>query len=539
MKEEQRVLIAGGLSLAVLAGWYFLIGKNMMTPPPAPESAPTVISETIPATQSGSASAPGAVKVPEAPEIIVQKETPLLLIDWSNRGGRPTKIQLKKYHEGVSQKSPLINLLSFEGEKGLFLSCDSCNRPLPDDGDYRLVAHSDKGIIFEAAKNGIVFRKEYQWNDDPYLLNLRVTVENGSPEAFRGRLGLGWRAKQLVEEKKKFGFLGKQSDQRSFVYEVGTEVSHDRKKDELARDIGGVIPWTGIDNRYFFTSIISRRVSSDQLLHLERKGEWLTFILYSGETVVPSKGKQEENYSFYVGPKERDTLQGAHVDLEKVIDYGWFSILAIPILKLLKIFHAVVGNWGVAIILLTVFVKILMNPLTIKSMKQMKEMQRLQPQLAELKEKFKNDRQRLNVETMQLFKKHGVNPMGGCLPMVLQMPIYIALYKVLYNGIELYHAPFFWFYRDLAAPDPYFILPILLGIAMLLQQKLTPSTSTDPMQKQMMMIMPIMFTSFMLFLPMGLVLYIFVNTGSGVLQQWMSQKGLRWRDLAKFKWNPA
>ena len=192
-----------------------------------------------------------------------------------------------------------------------------------------------------------------------------------------------------------------------------------------------------------------------------------------------------------------------------------------------------------AILLLTIFVKVLMNPLTIKSMKQMKEMQRLQPRLAELKEKFKNDKQRLNMETMQLFKSHKVNPMGGCLPMLLQMPIYISLYKVLYNSIEIYHAPFFGFYKDLSAPDPWFILPILLGVSMVLQQKMTPSPSADPAQQQMMMLMPVMFTAFMLFLPLGLVLYIFVNTAMSVTQQWMYRKDIRWRDILRGRFLPV
>ncbi|MBI2981059.1 MAG: membrane protein insertase YidC [Deltaproteobacteria bacterium] len=188
-------------------------------------------------------------------------------------------------------------------------------------------------------------------------------------------------------------------------------------------------------------------------------------------------------------------------------------------------------NWGLAIILLTIVVKVLLNPLSIKSLKQMKGMQDLQPRLKEIREKYQNDKQRLNLETMQLFKSHKVNPLGGCLPMLIQMPIYIALYRVFYNSIELYHAPFFGFYRDLAAPDPYFIFPALLGVFMVLQQKLTPSATADPAQRQMMMMMPILFSGFMIFLPMGLVLYIFVNTFMSVAQQFMYQRNIRFRDL--------
>ncbi len=164
----------------------------------------------------------------------------------------------------------------------------------------------------------------------------------------------------------------------------------------------------------------------------------------------------------------------------------------------------------------------------------MKAMQKLQPKLKELREKFKDNRERLNMETMNLFKTHKVNPMGGCLPMLLQMPIYFALYKVLFTATELYHAPFFGPYQDLSAPDPYFVLPILLGIMMVLQQKLTP-TAGDPSQAKMMMIMPIMFSGFMLFLPVGLVVYIFVNTVMTVVQQYFHHRDINLFDLIKAK----
>ncbi|MBU4484698.1 membrane protein insertase YidC, partial [bacterium] len=183
----------------------------------------------------------------------------------------------------------------------------------------------------------------------------------------------------------------------------------------------------------------------------------------------------------------------------------------------------------------TILIKILLYPISHKSMKSMKRMQQLQPQLKKIKEKYGSDKQRVNVETMQLFKTYKVNPMGGCLPMVLQFPVYIALYKVLWNSIELFQSPFFWFYKDLSAPDPYYITPILLGFAMLAQQKLTPTVSADPTQQKMMMLMPIMFTAFMLFLPAGLVLYILVNTLFTIAQQWMNNNDIKVMDLLRGK----
>lgn len=528
MNETRRSLLAAFLSLAVLFGWFFFFGKDrpLWTPE---EKAPAPQAEAArqePARPSLPLEEPG-------PETIVRKETALAAIEWTTRGGGLKKILMKRYREGVNKESPLINLIPFEGERGLSLSCSNCSFSLPDDRQYRQVAETGESIVFEAAGEGLTVRKEYDWKNDQHLLNLRVTVQNRSSNELRGRLGIGWSARQFPKRPKgTLGFLRGPEDKRSFIYNRGGKVVREGGE-EIATELIGPVSWIGIEDRYFLISLVSRRVSSDQILRLRGGGEDLEVSLYPTEVALPPGGRLEEVYSLYLGPKERGHLQVAGVGLEGAIDYGWFSLFAIPILKLLQLFHAVVRNWGIAIILLTLVVKLLMNPLTVRSLKQMKEMQKLQPRLAELKEKYKNDKQRLNMETMQLFKNHKVNPMGGCLPMLLQMPIYIALYKVLYNSIEIYHAPFFWFYRDLSAPDPYFVLPILLGILMVAQQKLTPSASADPAQRQMMMIMPVMFTAFMLFLPVGLVIYILVNTIASVLQQWMYQKEVGWLDLLK------
>ena len=358
-------------------------------------------------------------------------------------------------------------------------------------------------------------------------------IENQGTQEFKGRVGLGWVARQFPATTNT-GFLkflkSNSQDVRALLYKAENKVHHGLKAGETV-EVKGAIPWAGIEDRYFLISLISRQISNDQLLRLQATAERLNLSFFPAATSVVPQGKQEFQYSFYLGPKQRVSLEAAGVGLEDAVDYGWFGVIAVPILKLLQFFYSWVGNWGLAVIVLTLFIKILTNPLTIKSMKQMKAMQSLQPQLQALKEKYKDDRQRLNMETMALFKKNQVNPMGGCLPMVMQMPIYIALYKVLYNAIELYQAPFFGFYHDLSMPDPYFILPVILGVAMVLQQKLTPNPSADPTQRQMMMIMPIMFTGFLLFLPVGLVLYILVNTGMSVLQQWMYQRDITWRGL--------
>lgn len=537
MKDQHRSLLAAALSFLVLIGWYYFYGtkSSTVTPPSAATNETTAASPAPQVSQTVSPAALGDAAVSK-PGTLTLKETPFMTLEWASHGGRLSKIFLKKYRQDVKKESLPVNLLPFAEEKSLGLLCLDCSLALPPDGAYEtapadLGANRDRTIAFAAETESLKVTKTYEWSEDGYLLNLKVAIENRSDQDFRGKLGLGWRARQFPPKPKGFfSFLQGPEDHRGYLYRLGTDVEHIAELKEPS-DLHGQIPWAGIEDRYFLISLISRRVSPDQLLQLRNEGDFLNLALYPGDVSIPAQGRHEENFSLYTGPKDRDYLLGAGVGLEKAVDYGWFSVLAIPILKLLQIFHVAVKNWGVAVIVLTLVIKLLMNPLTVKSMKQMKEMQKLQPKLAALKEKYKDDRQRMNAETMALFRSHNVNPVGGCLPMLMQMPIYIALYKVLYNAIELRHAPFVGFYRDLSGPDPYFVLPILLGISMVLQQKLTPSASADPTQKQMMMIMPVMFTAFMLFLPVGLVLYIFVNTAFSVLQQWMYQKGIRWRDL--------
>lgn len=537
MTQEKRSLLAAVLSVVILLGWYYFFNPEKQVPP-------SVVSQTNPSNiVTPVIQSTPVVSITEKKGNVTSKpvtqENDLFKIDWSSTDAAPVGIFLKKFREKADKDSPFINLLPFEGEKALTLLCQNCSSNLPD-SHYRLVSESNKEMVYEAEKGGVLVRKHYEWNPDQYLLSLRVTVSNHTSQEFRGRLGLGWKAKQFPPEPKGIlSFLKSNTHQRALLYKAGNKIEHNGLKDGEIREVQGTIPWAGIGDRYFLISLISRQVSSNQILRLQKTAEWLEVSLFPEEVILPVQGTHQNLYSFYVGPKDRESLSVAGVGLEEAIDYGFFSLLAIPILKLMQVFYSVLKNWGLAVLLLTLCFKILLNPLTIKSMKQMKGMQKLQPKLAELKEKYKDDRQRLNMETMALFKSHSVNPMGGCLPMVLQMPIYIALYNVLYNAIELYHAPFFWVYRDLSAPDPYFVLPILLGVAMVLQQKLSPNPSADPTQKQMMMIMPVMFTAFMLFLPLGLVLYIFVNTVTSVLQQWMYQNDIRWRDLLKFSQVPA
>jgi len=228
----------------------------------------------------------------------------------------------------------------------------------------------------------------------------------------------------------------------------------------------------------------------------------------------------------FFGPKDIDILKAQGVQLEGAIDLGWFSAIAKPLLHALKLFYGYLHNYGLAIIVITVILKILFFPLTHKSYKSMKEMQKLQPKMQELKDKFKDDRDGLNRAVMELYKAHKVNPLGGCLPMIVQIPVFFGLYKALMFSIELRHAPFYFWLQDLSAKDPYYVTPIIMGATMFIQQKMTP-TNMDPIQAKMMLALPVVFTFMFLNFPSGLVLYWLVNNILTIAQQAYINKTLK------------
>jgi YidC/Oxa1 family membrane protein insertase len=223
-------------------------------------------------------------------------------------------------------------------------------------------------------------------------------------------------------------------------------------------------------------------------------------------------------HRLFVGPKDIDILKSQGNSLEQSLDLGWFTVIAKPLLYTLKFFNGYVGNYGIAIIIITIILKVLFFPLTHKSYKSMKDMQKIQPKMAALKEKYKDDRDAMNKAVMELYREHKVNPMGGCLPMVVQIPVFFALYKALMFSIELRHAPFFLWVTDLADKDPYYVTPVIMGITMFVQQKMTPS-QMDPIQQKMMLALPVVFTFMFLSFPSGLVLYWLVNNILTIGQQ--------------------
>jgi len=372
----------------------------------------------------------------------------------------------------------------------------------------RLEPGSTCTIRFRASFDGGRLRlvKEYRISAQSYGFDVSYRLEAGSASTVVAAPLQTW----LGPDVGSVAFEGKSR------YSAGGLVAFDGSSIET-EDFAETtrLVWAGISDRYFIVSVAAGNrcpVSSVPLL----SGHHLSWSMQLRPgSVLKTR--------VYAGPKAMEELRKEHMGLERVVDFGWFSFIATPLFYLLKFLYSVTGNYGVAIILLTILMKLLFYPLTIKQTRSMKKMQKIAPEVKRLRDKYKNDRDRLNREIMALYKKHDVNPMGGCLPMLVQFPILIALIKVLPVVIELRQAPFVLWLKDLSEPDPYYITPILMGAAMMVQQKMTPSTG-DPKQAKMMLLLPVLFTFFFLNFSSGLVLYWFVSTLLQIGQQMLMER---------------
>lgn len=550
MKHETRLLLALAVSAAIFFIWYALF------PPPQVGKKPAV--EEI-AVTTDSHKEQSVVLPPEktkaikdaretvAEEKLIAIETDVSRLSLSTRGGVLVGYELKDYKQSVKNGAFLRNLV-VDGTAALFLGVKGVPS-FAADKVYALVSDEaledgTREIVLRWQNSSVRIDKKFHFGGykTDYGVDIAYTLTNLSGEPLSLTPFVQNRVPQKPLPKKQGGLLAKLKFEQPDLYGWYTYQNQDLKYDHNWQKFtgnvmaSGEVEWAALSDRYFLFALIPG--SAPVLTQFDRDGGFFVHKLSHPEVVVPPKGELSGKFTAYIGPKKIAELSQVKESLSRVIDYGWFSVLALPILWLMTFLHKFIPNWGLVIIALTFIVKMLLHPINKKSMQGMKAMQQLQPKLQEIKGKYPDDRQRQQQEIMQLFRTHKVNPMGGCLPLLLQMPIYIVLYKVLWNAIELYHAPFFWIYKDLSAADPYFILPILLGVFMFLQQKLTPTATADNMQKNMMLIMPVMFTVFMLFLPVGLVVYIFVNTVMSVVQQFMIKRELSFKQLITGKWQP-
>jgi YidC/Oxa1 family membrane protein insertase len=311
------------------------------------------------------------------------------------------------------------------------------------------------------------------------------------------------------------------------------------KKSHEEERIEGNIDWLAYENEYFISTIVPETFSKALFTGTKLLSGVLEGTHITEPVPIQPSGSASARYSLYFGPRDLGILKKEGNKLDKAINFGWTDIIAKPLLYILRFFEKYIHNYGLAIIILTIIVKVLFWPLTHKSYKSMGEMKKLQPRLLKLKEKYKNDRQAMNREMMTLYRTYKINPMSGCLPMIVQLPVFFALFRVLGSAIELRHAPFFLWINDLSAPDRLFsfpfsvplmappygipVLTLLMGASMFLQQKMTP-TPGDPAQARIMMLLPLIFTFFFINFPSGLVLYWLVNNLISIGQQYHIMK---------------
>lgn len=529
---EKRVLIAIILSIAVMYGYTLIFPQ-----PKQPPAVSKVEQSTAAATPAVTAAQPAPLPSAQQSTALQQQSARDITVDTdvyraviSTLNGSLKSLSLKKYKDvaGAAGKEVVLyhekdprNHTAVTEYTGLLQDANLVYTPSTD---HLKVAGADSKSLELVATTGagLVVSKVYTFSGTGYGITLDHSLVNRSAAQVEGTINLLLRnrSEKPKEDAGRYEVFGP-------VTRTETAVVFDKLTDiaKAPKSYASAVKWSGFGDKYFLNAVLSTKNSIATLTMkevggmLEQRFATPTVSLNPGQSVtVP--------FRLYFGPKDLDILKSQGEQLEQVIDLGWFSAIAKPMLHSLKLFYRYLHNYGLAIILITVILKILFFPLTHKSYKSMKEMQKLQPKMQQLKEKYKDDRDAMNREVMELYKTHKVNPLGGCLPMLVQIPVFFGLYKALMFSIELRHAPFYFWLQDLSAKDPYYVTPLIMGATMFIQQKMTPS-NMDPVQAKMMLALPIVFTFMFLNFPSGLVLYWLVNNILTIAQQAYINKSLK------------
>ncbi len=523
---EKRALIAVVLSIAVFYGFSAIFGPQQKPVPVQGTSA--VKTENVGAAPVVSVQKADEVqsKIPStkllstATDVTVENDRFIAI--FSANGAAIKKLTLKGYRESNSASSPSVALLGQSDPSALSFSTRGAGFALssqavytPDLTSLKLSSDEKKKLVFTYVDTqGFVVRKTYSFEGSGYGINLETQLVNNSSANISGAFQQVITAPFDVDKKDgRYETYGSSlfADNALHTDLPKNVVSASKKYDKD-------IQWAAINDKYFLIALLS---VSNSIASVELKKNSVGFLETIATTpafsVAPGQAVTINN-KLFVGPKEIDILKSQGSSLEQSLDLGWFSSLAKPMLYSLKFFYKYVGNYGIAIIIITVILKIVFFPLTHKSYKSMKGMSKIQPKMMAIKEKYKNDKDSMNRAIMELYRDHKVNPLGGCLPMIVQIPVFFALYKALMYSIELRHAPFYFWITDLSAKDPYYVTPIVMGVTMFFQQKLTPS-NMDEMQQKIMLALPVVFTFMFLNFPSGLVLYWLVNNILTIGQQ--------------------
>lgn len=552
--EQARILIAIALSFLVFFLWEFFIVDKKPVQQPQQEIQQETLQEKVIEESTLQPKVANMDKSPVYPQKssediedirIITINTPLYTTKISEKGALVKSFKLMNYRNSVDENSDYLEMVAQDIPVGTVLlgfeqhAVSHLNQKkfsAETNFENHNVIDASLGISFQhISDTGIVLEKRFTFFPDTYLINIDVIVQNNSANDFQDNIVLSL-VNTLPKEKRGYGFVGPSAL-------IDNRLEQIKTKDLKDKNIfSGKLDWISFQDRYFLSSIIPKN-SENATMRILNQGVQDKELLY-GQYIQPlvrfyPNSRQIFQYQVYLGPKSGKILKSIGRDLDKAINFGMFNFIAKPCVWFMNLLYGVIPNYGIAIIFLTIFTKILLWPLGTKSYKSMSEMKKIQPLMAEIREKYKDDKRKMNEEVMGLYRTYKVNPMGGCLPMLVQLPVFFALYRMLYEAIELRHAPFFGWINDLSAPDRLFrfdvaipfmqepygipVLTIIMGGTMFLQQKMSPPMG-DPAQAKMMMLMPVIFTFVFINFSSGLVLYWLVNNVLSISQQYYIQK---------------
>jgi YidC/Oxa1 family membrane protein insertase len=539
---DKRAIIGIALSILVLVVYQELITRFYGAPPagPAPVTEKNGGEKTAAPAQTTAAPSTPAPAIPSVPAPVSSRqegkditvETDNYVAIFTTQGARLKSFKLKKYRSSVDEKSPPFEIVQTAPSVPLPLGIRwQAPSPFEDQelvysvqgSDLKLTGEAKATLVFQGqTSSGAVITKSFAFFGSAYPIQLEVSVKVTDGAAPIPEI--------LLTEKSDHSVPNHDAPFEGFIALVDNKIRREPPAEAAkGHEFSGDVSWTGFGYTYFFFALLPEN-GAQHKVSVRHEGPSLT-----GAVSGPAAS---DRHTLFIGPKELDILKSLGRGFERSIDFGYFGFISIPFLYVLHFCHRFTGSYGLDIILLTVLIKVLMAPLTHKSFVSMKQMQKLQPQMEKLKEKYSGDKEKLNKEIMELYRRNGVNPLGGCLPMVLQFPVFIGLYNALSTPIELRHAPFLWI-KDLSRPDweslpitvwdwhvgiP--ILTILMGASMFLQQWMTPSAG-DPNQRKMMMLMPLMFTFMFVSFPAGLTVYWLVNNLLSIGQQYWINRSVK------------
>ncbi|MDO0945498.1 membrane protein insertase YidC [Chromohalobacter israelensis] len=460
---------------------------------------------------------------------LIQVRTDVLDLRIDPRGGDVVYAALPKHKASLDSDQPFVllsdnNVRSYVAKSGLQLEGHEGRITYtPEQTEYTLGEDQDSLTVdLKAEVNGVNVIKRFVFDRNAYAVHVEYRLDNESQTPVSARF-IGQLARDDSDDPSQGvsmgmkSFLGATFSTQESNYE---KISFEDIRDGEFNNVESEGGWVAMIQHYFTSAWVPEQ-NQENLYYANIDSRDRNVAAFAGPSQQIAPGETTRMAAtLYMGPKIQDRLEAIAPHLELTVDFGWLWFIANPLFWLLAKIHSLIGNWGWSIVLLTVIVKIVLFPLSAKAYKSMAKMRKMGPEMKRIKEQYGDDRQKMSQEMMKFYQKEKINPLGGCLPIVVQMPVFIALYWMLLESVELRHAPFILWINDLSAQDPYFILPIIMGASMFVQQLLNP-TPPDPMQAKIMKMLPVVFTFFFLWFPAGLVIYWICNNVISILQQWI------------------